>query len=134
MPRIRVSPLLSGICAAAVVSTAASATESNSVIYDPIGDAAVTGQGTAVADYQDIVEVSVTLIDGRFMLVMNVAGPVPSRPPLPHGAKLIEWSFRLNTDLSTCPSGFPYVNGATLTSPEATHCAEYVVFIVSDGI
>src|SRR4051812_25855171 len=104
MARIRVSPLLSAICAAAAVSTASSATESTTVIYDAVGDAAVTGQGTAVAAYQDIVEVSITLVEGRFMLVMDVAGPVPSRPPLPHGAKLIEWSFRFNTDLSTCPS------------------------------
>src|SRR5439155_24249759 len=52
---------------------------------------------------------------------------------LPHGAKLIEWAFRLNTNPSTCPAGFPYPPAATLTSPEVTHCAEYIVFIIWDG-
>jgi hypothetical protein len=64
---------------------------------------------------------------------MDVAAPIPSKPTLPHGAKLLEWSFRLNTNLNTCPSGFPYPPAATLTSPEVTHCAEFMVFIVSDG-
>jgi hypothetical protein len=54
-------------------------------------------------------------------------------PALPNGAKLLEWSIRLNTNLSTCPSGFPYPPAATLTSPEAAHCGEYLVFIVWDG-
>src|SRR5256885_14511404 len=64
---------------------------------------------------------------------MDLAGPIPSRPPLPHGAKLIEWAFRLNTNPSTCPAGFQYPPAATLTSPEVTHCAEYIVLIVSDA-
>lgn len=132
MPRIRMKSSLFGLCAA-LVSVASSAADSTSVVYDVSGDAAVTGQGTAVAPYQDITAVSVTSIDGKFVFVMDLAAALPSRPPMPHGAKLIEWSFRLNTDLGTCPSGYPYANGATLASPEATHCAEYLVFIVSDG-
>jgi hypothetical protein len=93
----------------------------------------VSGSGTSVGEYQDIVSASIALNGGRFVLTMDVAAPIPSQPALPHGAKLIEWAFRLNTDLSTCPSGFPYPPAATLTSPEVTHCAEYIVFVVWDG-
>jgi hypothetical protein len=100
---------------------------------DPAGDVSTTLNGTAVAAYQDIVEASIKLIDGRFVFAMEVAARIPARPELPNGANLLEWAFRLRTDLSTCASGYPYPPAATLTSPEVTHCAQFMVFIVSDG-
>jgi hypothetical protein len=118
------------IVAAPTPSAAAGLT---SVMDDAIGDAVVTVNGTAVAAYQDIVQASVALSDGQFVLTMDVAAPIPDRPELPNGGRLLEWSFRLRTDLETCASGYPYPPAATLTSPEVTHCAQFMIFVVSDG-
>src|SRR5206468_10521017 len=49
-----------------------------SVVDDPPGDAIITGSGTAVAAYQDIVDASIELKDGRFVFAMEVAAPIRS--------------------------------------------------------
>jgi hypothetical protein len=121
------------VLAILVAATKASAAEPISVVDDAVGDADIGGNGTAVAEYQDIVQVSVALRGGRFVLAMELAAPLPDKFGLPNGAKLLEWGFRLRTDLGTCASGYPYPPAATLTSPEVTHCAQFIVFIVSDG-
>ncbi len=109
------------------------ASAQTSCVTDPVGDASAATPASGPLEYQDIVEACVTLKDGRFIFVMDVAAPLPNSPELPFGAKLLEWSFRLRTDLTTCASGFPYPPGKSTTSPELTHCAQYHVFILWDG-
>ena len=104
-----------------------------SAVTDPIGDASAVTPAVAPLGYQDIVNASVTLKDGRFVFVMDVASAIPSSPPLPHGVNLLEWSFRLRTDLSTCAFGFPFPPARSTASPELTHCSQYMVFVVWDG-
>jgi hypothetical protein len=118
---------------AVVVAARPAAAQLISGVADPAGDVSTTVNGSRVEAYQDIVEASIELIDGQFVFAMEVAAPIPARPALPNGAKLLEWSFRLRTDLSTCASGYPYPPAATLTSPEVTHCAQFMIFVVSDG-
>ncbi len=111
----------------------ASAASSTSTVTDPVGDTSISGQGTAVFPYQDIVRTSISSRDGTLIFVMELAAAIPRSPELPNGAKLLEWRFGLRTDMTTCASGFPYPPGASTTSPELTHCAQYMVFIVWDG-
>ncbi len=120
---------VSMVVAALLAAQPLSAGELTSVVTDPVGDAgaSINGQGIAVFAYQDIVQASITLRDGRFILVMDVAAPIPSGPALPNGVKLLEWSFRLDTNLTTAPCGFPF------EPADCEHHAEYMVFILWDG-
>ena len=95
----------------------ASSVASTSTVTDPAGDAVITGKGTVVFAYQDIVKASVTSRDGTFVFKMELAAAIPQNPPLPNGAKLLMWRFGLRTDRTTCASGFPYPPGASTTSP-----------------
>lgn len=123
---------VAAIVTALMLAQPVSAAGLTSTVTDPVGDATYDKccghfyfDGTP-APYQDIVQVSISLRDGRFIFVTNVAAPIPSEPTLPPKAKLLEWSFRLDTDPTTFPSGFPFPKGNTRP-------AEFMVFIVWDG-
>jgi hypothetical protein len=115
------------------IRSTASTASLTSTVTDAVGDISISGQGTAVFAYQDIVSASISLKDGTFIFVMDLAAAIPRSPELPNGAKLLEWRFGLRTDRTTCASGFPYPPGASTTSGELTHCAQYMVFILWDG-
>jgi len=97
------------------------------VVTDPAGDASVKPHSLVIPAYQDILRASVTLGDGQFVFVMDVAGVVPSNPALQTGIKLLDWTFRLDTDATTVPSGFPWAPG------DRIHGAEFVIFVAWDG-
>ena len=69
---------------------------------------------------------TITLRDGRFILVMEMAGSIPASPALPPGTKLLEWSWEFVTDPATFHTGFPW--GQAATSP-----VDYVAQILWDG-
>jgi len=100
-----------------------------STIADPEGDAFYnlnSNSQLAAPGYQDILEASVSLRDGRFIFAMGVAAAVPEDPSLPSGAKLLEWSWRVDTNFAASPSGFPWPPG--YAAP-----AEFMVFALWDG-
>src|SRR5437588_1729117 len=113
--------LLGSLCSVPMASA------QTSCVTDPVGDASVKDRSVAVAAYQDIVKACVTLSDGHFIFVMDVAASIPDSPRLPQGIKLLDWTFRLDTDVGTVPSGFPWAPG------DRIHGAEFLVFIVWDG-
>ena len=104
-----------------------SAASLTSVVTDPVGDTSVHDQAVVIAEYQDIVEASITLKGGKFILVMDVAAPIPSTPALPVGVKLLDWSFRLRTNSTAVPPGFPWAPG------DKIHPTEFVIFILWNG-
>src|SRR5438876_6009635 len=77
------------------IRSTASTASSTSTVTDPAGDISITGQGTAVFPYQDIVRTSISSRDGTFIFVMELAAAIPTSPELPNGAKLLEWRFGL---------------------------------------
>ncbi len=106
-----------------------SAGSQTSTITDPEGDAFFNfnfESPLAAPGYQDIVGASVTQKDGRFVLTLDLAADVPASPILPSGAKLLEWSWRIDTNPATFPTGIPWPPG--FTAP-----AEYMVFVLWDG-
>lgn len=103
------------------------ASAQTSCVTDPVGDASVIDKSIVIAPYQDIIKACITLKGGRFFFVMDVAGPIPSSPALQPSVRLLDWSFRLNTDLATCPIGFPWAPG------DRIHCAKFVLFVLWDG-
>ncbi len=118
--------LVSMAVAALMAAQPLSAASLTSVVTDPVGDASTIAPGIVAAAYQDITKASVTLKDGRFIFVMDMAARIPSKPTLPSGAMLLEWSIELDTDPTTFPTGFPFVQ-ATATP------VEYLVTILWDG-
>src|SRR5712692_3294516 len=99
-----------------------------SVVLDPLGDASSFG-GVPAPLFQDIVRVEVSKKFEVFRFVMEVADLIPARPPLePPGVTLLEWSFRLDTDPTTCPSGFPFDPG------HLGAMADAMVFVLWDGV
>lgn len=119
--------VLAASFALALVSAVPATASSVTSVTDPVGDASIHPQGILVPGYQDIVRASVTGGDGRFVFVMDLAAPVPAVPTLQPEVKLLDWSFRLNTDVTTAPRGFPWAPG------DSIHGAEFVIFIVYDG-
>jgi len=123
----------SGLLLGTVFANVPIAAAQTSVVLDAPHDIGAVSVPSGILAYQDIVKASVGFETGRFVFVMDVSDAIPNSAARPPGAKLLEWSFRLRTDLTTCASGFPYPPGASTTSPEITHCSQYMVFIVSDG-
>lgn len=111
--------------AALILAVPRPATAQTSEVLDPIGDASniFTAQ-----PFQDIVSVVVSKRGGVFRFVMEVADRIPANPPPIPGVNFMEWSFRLDTDPTTFPAGFPFAPGA------APGAADFIVFVLWDGI
>jgi len=110
---------------AALLVVAPQVVAQTSAVLDPIGD----GEGFKVPLFQDIVRAEVSKKGNAFRFVMEVANRIPASPPLdPPGVKLQEWSFRLDTDPTTCPAGFPF------SSAPLTAAADIMVFVLWDGV
>jgi len=82
---------------------AALAAGKTSLVFDPVGDATNKAQ-----DYQDIVRAEITKVGRNFVLVMELAAPLPDNPPVPAGSDLLLWEIVLDTDPSTSPLGYPF--------------------------
>ena len=122
--KIRLGLIFVGFIATLLVAQPVSAALT-SVVNDPVGDAVLSPKITAPA-YQDIVEAAITLKDGRFILVKDLAAPIPATPALPPGIVLVGWSWNLNTNPATFPAGFPF-------SPGSPAPPEFIVFMLWDG-
>jgi len=106
-------------------STSACSGSSCAMANDPVGDATLSPNITA-APYQDIVEAQVSKTAGVFSLVMNLVAGIPAQPLMPPQMKLLEWSFRLDTDPTIAPAGFPNDEGGPAP-------ADFYVFVTWDG-
>jgi len=128
---IRSRPLLAlvtmAVSALGVGQPVSAADQLTCAATDPVGDISVRDEAVVLAAYQDIVGASITLRGGQFILVMDVAAAIPESPLLPVGVKMLDWTFRLDTNLTTTASGFPWAPG------DKIHGAEFVVFILWDG-
>jgi len=92
------------------------------VVLDPVGDADFNAPA-----YQDIVRGEIRKQDGRFILLMEMAGSVPENPalPLPGGSE-IWWAWPFDLDPATSPKGYPFAPGAALP-------AEFLVYVGWNG-
>ena len=93
-----------------------------STILDPVGDTKFNAPA-----FQDVVVGQMTkTANGDFHLLMEMAGPVPVNPPMPHPARSeIWWAWGFNLDPTTSPRGWP-ATGVGLPG-------EFVVIVSWDG-
>lgn len=116
---------------AAILSTAAlgialPVSDQTSTVIDPVGD---THFRSAPA-FQDVVFGRMTkTAGGDFHLLMELAGPVPVNPPMPHPARSeIWWAWGFDLDPTTRPRGWPNPAALGVGLP-----AEFVVIVSWDG-
>jgi hypothetical protein len=99
-------------------------------IDDPIGDVfwSHDGRVTAVVPaYRDIALAQLTSLEGGVLeLSMTVAGAIPAAPELEPSIQEIQWGFRIDSDPSTAPPGYP-------SSPAQAEPPEYVVRLLWNG-
>ncbi len=74
----------------------------SSVVFDAVGDATKQARG-----YQDIVRAEVRKEGASFVLVQQLAAPVPESPTVPSGVDVIDWVCGLDTDSTASPAGYP---------------------------
>ena len=84
-------------------ASAQGAVGKTSVVRDPIGDAT-----KAARRYQDVVSAEIMKHGRHFVFVMELATPVPHKPPVPSGADVIVWMFSLDTDTTEFQVGYPH--------------------------
>ena len=102
----------------------------NCSVADAQGDALweATSPSPEVQPYRDIVQIEATKV-GRsvFIFAMDMASEVPNSPTflLPSVAQMF-WVWRLDTDPSTAPAGYPETPG--ISTP-----FEFVVRVIWDG-
>jgi hypothetical protein len=100
------------------------ASAQTSGIDDPIGD--VNFHAPA---FRDIIRGEIQKEGESFFLRMEMAGPIPERPPLtPPGKSEIWWVWGFNLDPTTFPRGYPFPPGEGLPLP-----AEFMVYVAWDG-
>jgi len=93
-------------------------------VPDPVGD--VNFHAPA---FQDIVRGEIEKQGKDFVLRMEMAGPIPIKPPLPPpGTSEIWWLWGFNLDPNTVPHGYPFPPGLGLPLP-----AEFMVYVAWDG-
>ena|SRR3990170_5186039 len=106
----------------------ASAGGQASVVLDPVGDLATpAGEGQTGQSYQDITRTEITKRGGTFHFDMDVAAPIPERPPLDaeSGRQIIYWVWGMSMTPDS-PAGYPRPPG--MSGP-----AEAEVILVWDG-
>jgi hypothetical protein len=110
---------------AAILSAAGPVSAQISTVLDPVGDTKCNAPA-----FQDVVLGRMTkTAGGDFHLLMEMAGPVPVNPPMPHPARTeIWWGWGFNLDPTTRPAGWP--NQASIGSGLP---AELVVIVSWDG-
>lgn len=111
-----------------------SSLETGCELFDPEGDAfwqglpALSGaDAIEVPPYRDIIRVEARRSGTTFTFLMDMAGEVPAAPTmiLPV-VKEMTWFWRLDTDPTTAPAGYP-------TAPGDPVPHEFMVRIVWDG-
>jgi len=104
------------------IAVTRSASAQTSVALDSVGD--VDFRAPA---FQDIVRGEIQKKSGSFVLRMEMAGPIPERPPLPPpGNSEIWWAWAFDLDPTTAPKGYPFAPG--YSAP-----AELLVYVSWDG-
>jgi len=91
------------------------------MIPDPVGDSAPSAPG-----YLDTVAYGVSETGGHFTFAFEVAEPIPDSFEVPMGYDAAQWSFCLDTDLSSAPGGYPFVAIGQVP-------CEFIVTAVSEG-
>lgn len=103
--------------------------------------------------YMDMVRVEITRTSDSLVLVMEMAAPVPEQPPL-EGLQIaaqcgdasctspsavvepvveLKWIWSIDTDRSTCATGFPWAPGTQYPYETFIGCSEIMVEVVWDG-
>jgi hypothetical protein len=116
------------LAAAALLGAAAARSVlQGTAVSDPVGDTVeISGPGSTAA-YHDIVEVTITRTAEALDFSMDLAAPVPDRPPLLPQVKQLWWQWSIDSDPATFPAGFPRAPG--LAFPP-----EFAVVVAWDGV
>ena len=127
---------------AAILSTAGPVSAQVSTVFDPVGDpyfpfvppSANTGYPFA-APFQDFVRGRLTkTASGDFEFLMELAAPVPVAPPLsPPGRSEIWWFWVIDTDPTTVPVGYPWMENASVHNMSGAKPADFIVYVSWDG-
>ena len=117
--------LLAATLSTAALGIALPMSDQTSTVSDPVGDAKYNAPA-----FQDVVFGQMTkTASGDFHLLMEMAGPVPVNPPMPHPARSeIWWAWGFNLDPTASPRGWPNPTTTGVGLP-----GEFVVIVSWDG-